>query len=60
MIIIKKEGDVTPRVAAADPQNPPTLYPTKVAVFMAMGPGSSAKWLLYLGIGPLRASGGCL
>lgn len=39
MIIIRKEGDVTPMVAAADPQNPPTLYPTKVAAFMAMGPG---------------------
>ena len=37
--IITKEGRTTPNVAQKAPKKPATLYPTKVAEFMAIGPG---------------------
>ena len=37
--IIKKDGSATPKVAIAAPEIPATLYPIKVAEFIAIGPG---------------------
>ena len=39
MVIIIRDGNVIPRVAKKAPVYLHTLYPTKVDVFMAMGPG---------------------
>ena len=39
--MITKEGSTTPSVAKKLPQKPATLYPTKVALLMAIGPGVS-------------------
>ena len=37
--MITNEGITMPRVEKNAPQNPHTLYPTKVAEFIAIGPG---------------------
>ena len=36
---IIKDGLTHPRVAIIAPKSPPTCIPTKVAVFIAIGPG---------------------
>ena len=37
--MITKDGRITPSVANKDPKKPATLYPIKVAEFIAIGPG---------------------
>ena len=39
MIIMIKEGSITPRVAHIAPNTPPTLLPMNVEIFNAKGPG---------------------
>ena len=41
--IITKDGNTTPKVAHTAPKTPPCEYPTKVAIFTAIGPGVDSE-----------------